>query len=324
MDRREYSQEAARFFSASPCLCGLLSRDLFCSLTSVSLSALLARVLARYFEKEFLNATMENHQSTGSERLLLWPDGAPDGAGATEASDAALTVYHPQNPNGTAIVICPGGGYAMLCLEAEGHGIARWLNNHGITGIVLEYRLPQQRAFVPLLDAQRALRMAREYSQVWNLDANKIGILGFSAGGHLAATAATDSASGARPDFAVLIYPVISMGEKAHSGSRENLMGKTPSPETIQLFSNETQVTENTPPIFLAHAADDDAVSPDQSRDFYAVLKAHNISTEYLELPSGGHGLNIYQGEMWEAWKSALLQWLKKEKFLDAASIEVL
>lgn len=108
------------------------------------------------------------------------------------------------------------------------------------------------------------------------------------------------------------------MGEKGRVGSRENLLGKTPSPETMQLFSNEKQITENTPPIFLAHAADDDAVSPDHSRDFYAALQARGVPAEYLELPSGGHGLNGYQGEMWEAWQSALLQWLEKEKFLPA------
>ena len=273
-----------------------------------------------------LSRAMQNLENENTvERLLLWPNGAPDGGGGYESSDASITVHHPRNPNGTAIVICPGGGYEMLCMEAEGHGIARWLNEHGIAGIVLEYRLPQGRAFVPLVDAQRSLQMAREYSQAWHLDTNKIGILGFSAGGHLAATAAThfgnrdDDDYDVRPDFAALIYPVVSMSENAHLGSRENLLGANPSSEVIEFFSNETQISENTPPIFLAHAADDEAVSPDHSRDFYAVLRMHGVSAEYLELPSGGHGLNGYQGESWEAWKSALLAWLKKEKFLSAS-----
>lgn len=264
---------------------------------------------------------------TRTERILLWPNGAPDGNGNLEESDAALTLHRPQNPSGTAIIICPGGGYAMLCMEPEGHGIARWLNESGITGIVLEYRLPHGRSFVPLIDAQHALQVTREYSQAWNIGAHKIGILGFSAGGHLAATAGTHFENLAfeapekldvRPDFMALIYPVISMREKTHSDSRKNLLGDAPDAEFVALFSNETQVTKNTPPTFLTHAADDTAVDADNSREFFAALQNHGVASEYLELPSGGHGLNGYQGEMWEAWKTALLNWLKKQNFTPA------
>ena len=219
-------------------------------------------------------------------------------------------------------MICPGGGYGGLVTGAEGSGIAQWLNAHGVTGIVLEYRLPRGRAFVPLLDAQRAIRMVRAKGKEWGCDPQRIGIIGFSAGGHLASTAAThfDAGNaaatdpiehvGCRPDFAVLVYPVITMGEQTHRGSKQNLMGPSPSPETVELFSNEKQVTPKTPPTFLAHALDDKAVSPDNSRLFYEALQKQKVPSRYLELPSGDHGLNGYKGPMWDAWQSGALKWL--------------
>ncbi|MDA1161682.1 MAG: alpha/beta hydrolase [Planctomycetota bacterium] len=258
------------------------------------------------------------------ETLSLWNGKAPIGDGTNEDVNVRLTLHRPAQPNGTAIVICPGGGYGGLVTGGEGHGIAKWLNSHGITGLVLEYRLPKGRSYVPLLDAQRAIRTARGNAKQWNLDAKRIGIIGFSAGGHLASTAATHFDSGvaqsedpitrqsSRPDFAILVYPVVTMDKTTHGGSRRNLLGDKPSDELIDLFCNEKQVTAETCPTFLAHALDDKVVVPANSQDFHNALKAHNIPTEYLQLPSGGHGLNGYKGPMWDAWQKQSLEWLGK------------
>lgn len=258
-------------------------------------------------------------------RTPLWTGSAPIGDEATEPANdtnAFITVHHAPQPNGTAIVICPGGGYGGLVVGPEGHGIAKWLNQHGITGIVLEYRLPRGRHAVPLLDAQRAIRMVRTNAKDWELDPARIGIMGFSAGGHLASTAGTHFDNGdaaaanaidrvsCRPDFMILVYPVVTFGEKTHQGTKMNLLGKDPSPELQKLYSNELQVTANTPPTFLAHALDDGPVPPDNSQAMYAALQKHNVPSKYLELPSGGHGLNGYKGPMWDAWQTQSLAWL--------------
>jgi len=257
-----------------------------------------------------------------AETLSLWSGLAPIGDGTTEDVDVRLTLHRPAKPNGTAIVICPGGGYGGLVTGGEGHGIAEWLNGHGITGLVLEYRLPKGRSYVPLLDSQRAIRTARANAKAWNLNPRRIGIIGFSAGGHLASTAATHFDSGvsqsddrvtqqsSRPDFAILVYPVVTMDKSTHAGSRRNLLGDQPSDEMINLFSNEKQVTAETCPTYLAHALDDRVVVPANSQAFHDALKQHSVATEYLKLPSGGHGLNGYKGPMWDAWQEQSLDWL--------------
>lgn len=261
-------------------------------------------------------------QDAAPPRMPLWPGEAPVGDGATESANAYFTVHVPAEPNGTAVVICPGGGYGQLVVGGEGHGIAKWLNKHGITGVVLEYRLPAGRHTVPLSDAQRTIRMVRANAAKWNLDPARIGIMGFSAGGHLASTAATHFDKGnpaaddavervsCQPDFAVLVYPVVTFGEHTHKGSKRNLLGDNPSPELVKLYSNELQVTAETPPMFLAHAIDDKPVPPENSRALYAALQSNGIESRYLELPSGGHGLNGYQGPMWDAWQKQSLEWL--------------
>ena len=259
-----------------------------------------------------------------SARALLWSGRAPIGDGTDEAADVPMSVYLPaqEKATGAAVVICPGGGYIRHVLDREGPCIARWLTEHGIAGIVLEYRLPQGRPFVPLFDAQRAIRTVRSKAAQWNLDPNRIGIMGFSAGGHVASSAGTHFDDGdpkaadpiarlsCRPDFMVLVYPVITMGEKTNGGSRTNLLGPDPKPELVELFSNEKQVTDKTPPTFLAHAKDDTAVPPENSRMFVEALKSHNVPVSYLELPSGGHGLNGCKGPLWEEWKAKSLEWL--------------
>ena len=256
------------------------------------------------------------------KRISLWNGKAPVGEGQFEDADAWLTLYRASDGNGTGIVICPGGGYGGLAIQPEGHGIAKWLNGHGITGAVLEYRLPKGRSFVPLMDAQRAIRTVRANAKAWGLRPERVGILGFSAGGHLASTAGTHFDAGnakadnavdrasSRPDFMILIYPVITMGNQTHGGSRRNLLGTNPSAELVKLFSNEQQVTAETPPAFLAHALDDRPVPPVNSRLFYEAQRANKLPAKYLELPSGGHGLNGYKGPMWDAWQRESLKWL--------------
>lgn len=267
--------------------------------------------------------------------IRLWPEKAPNGDETFEVSEAKITVHLPKHSGGSAIVICPGGGYGGLVTGAEGHGIAEWLNLHGIAGIVLEYRLPAGRSFVPLLDAQRAIRMVRARATEWQINPSQVGIIGFSAGGHLASTAATHFDVGnpeatdpldrpsSRPDFAVLVYPVVTMGEKTHGGSQTNLLGATPSQELMDLFSNEKQVTDKSPPMFLTHAVDDAPVPSIHSQALFDALQAAKIPSKYLELPSGGHGLNGYQGPMWDAWQKQSLEWLAEQgliRVLDAGN----
>jgi len=285
------------------------------------------RVYAQVMAALLLPASVEERQE-----VRLWPEQAPVGDQSFEVSEAKVTVHLAGQPNGAAVVICPGGGYGGLVTGAEGHGIAKWLNGHGIAGIVLEYRLPRGRSFVPLLDAQRALRIVRARAGAWGLDAGRVGIMGFSAGGHLASTAAThfeaarpDAADeldrpSSRPDFAVLVYPVVTMGAATHGGSKQNLLGANPSQELMDLFSNEKQVCVQTPPMFLAHALDDKPVPPENSRDLYAALQKAGVASRYLELPSGGHGLNGYQGPMWDAWQQQSLAWLGEQGYLKPRS----
>lgn len=262
------------------------------------------------------------------EKIALWNGRAPLGDGQLEQAEAHITVHKPEKANGAAIVICPGGGYGGLVSGPEGHGIAAWLNRHGITGVVLEYRLPGGRPYVPLLDAQRAMRTVRGHAKAWGIDPGKIGIMGFSAGGHLASTAGTHFDDGdpqaadpinrnsCRPDFMILVYPVVTMGAKTHGGSRTNLLAKNPEAKLVELFSNEKQVTAKTPPTFLAHAKDDRVVLPDNSQAFYDALQMHKVPAKYLELPSGGHGLNGYKGPMWDAWQAQSLAWLVEMKWI--------
>ena len=255
-------------------------------------------------------------------KVALWNKHAPNGDNSFEPSETWITVHRPEKGNGAAVVICPGGGYGGLVTGAEGHGIATWLNSHGITGIVLEYRLPKGRAMVPLLDAQRAMRTVRSRAGEWSIDPNRIGIIGFSAGGHLASTAGTHFDLGipnatdplertsCRPDFLILIYPVIMFNEKTHQGSMKNLLGANPSPQQVEWFSSEKQVTSTTPPTFLAHAQNDRVVPPDHSEAFHEALQRKGVVSQYLELPTGDHGLNGYKGPMWDSWQKESLNWL--------------
>jgi acetyl esterase/lipase len=232
---------------------------------------------------------------------------------------------------GTAVIICPGGGYWGLAISHEGSQIADWLNSLGITAFVLKYRLPDNSIMVnksigPMQDGQEAIRIVRRHAKEWNINPNKIGIMGFSAGGHLASTLSThfsdrvyepkDSTS-AHPDFSILIYPVISMDSSiTHLGSRNNLLGEKPSQELVKYFSNELQVTKQTPPAFLVHSLDDNAVPVQNSINYALALKKFNIPCELHIYESGGHGYGLGRSADTESsWPDACKKWLKARGF---------
>jgi acetyl esterase/lipase len=256
---------------------------------------------------------------------LLWPDGAPLLDANRPNTAPTITVHMPEagKANGAAVVICPGGGYGSLMMSYEGHDVARWLNGYGFVGVVLKYRVSPYRHPVEMLDGQRGMRLARSKARQLNVDPNRIGIMGFSAGGHLASTVGTHFDTGnpkaadpidrvsCRPDFMVLVYPVITMGPQSHGGSRANLLGRSPSADLIELLSNEKQVTKQTPPTFLAHSKVDQAVPVANSRMFHDALKAHGVPAEFFELPTGAHGLGCGKGAEWEAWQAKCLEWFK-------------
>ena len=249
-----------------------------------------------------------------------------------------LDVYHAKGDNrtGTAVVICPGGGYGLLAYDHEGHEIARWLNDNGITGVILRYRMFPYRHPVPMMDVQRALQTVRASADKWALDPERIGVLGFSAGGHLASTATTHHKAAdknsddpiervaSRPDFAVLIYPVVTMRDWTHGGSKRNLLGNEPSDELVALMSNEEQVDENTPPTFLVHSKDDKAVPIKNSEAFLAALKKHNVPGELMVFETGGHGYGLGRGRNdpdntheTDAWPKRCIEWFGEQGFLD-------
>lgn len=245
----------------------------------------------------------------------------------------SIEVYLPtkQSATGEAVLIFPGGGYGILAYDWEGTDFAKWLNAHGIAGIVVKYRLPISTSLtdpkeVPLLDAQRAIRLVRQNAEDWNINPSKVGIMGFSAGGHLAATLSTSFAHElllekdaidtlpARPDFSILVYPVISFRDAAaHSGSRKNLLGDQASSELVDRFSNELQVTTDTPPTFLVHAQDDKGVPLQNSLLYFQALHANGVNAALHIYPTGGHGFafGIGKGAV-SGWREVLLAWMKE------------
>ena len=243
------------------------------------------------------------------EKVLLWPDGAPGAKGTEEKDQPSLTVYPAwaEKATGTAIVICPGGGYAHLAVGHEGEQIAHWLNSIGVTAFVLRYRLSPYQHPAPMQDVQRALRLVRSRSADWEIKPDQIGVLGFSAGGHLASTAATHFDNGeqtasdpiektsCRPDFAILCYPVISLLDEpiSHKGSRKNLLGENANPELVQDLSNHKRVTAMTPPTFLWHTTQDRGVPPQNSILFYLACMEAGVSAELHVYEKGPHGIGL-------------------------------
>jgi acetyl esterase/lipase len=238
-----------------------------------------------------------------------------------------LTVFTPAHPNGKAVIICPGGGYVKTAFDKEGILVAKSLLEDSITAFVLKYRIPQDltnvdKSLAPLQDAQQAIRYVRKNAKNYQLNPTKIGIMGFSAGGHLAASAAThfrkpaDSnetdTTAVRPDFVVLIYPVISFSDElTHRGSREHLLGTDPTEAEILNWSNEEQVGPDAPPAFLVHAADDTAVPVGNSLAYYQACVAHGVPAEMHLYPRGGHGFGMYNKTTPDDWMGRLKNWLK-------------
>jgi len=293
----------------------------------------------------FASGVIYSQDSTFS----LWPDEIPNALTINDYSEIeiihdgqlkstskvsipTLTLFlpHKNKSNGTAIVICPGGGYHHLAIDKEGYKIAKWLNTLGITAFVLKYRLPNDSIMTdkiigPLQDAQEAIRFVRRNADNYHLDREKIGVLGFSAGGHLAATLSThyedqvyeaDSIS-AKPDFSILIYPVISMKNSiTHQGSRENLLGISPSQEIIDKYSNEEQVSASTPPTFIVHATDDKSVPVENSIYYYLKLKENNVPAELHLYEKGGHGFGLGKVDTSQFWTEDCAYWLKSRDFV--------
>jgi acetyl esterase/lipase len=269
----------------------------------------------------------------GPAEQPLWPQGAPGKLGAEEADIPTIRIYEPpaERRSGTAIVICPGGGYGALAVDHEGHQVARWLNSIGVTAVVLKYRLgPRYRHPAPLQDAQRAIRHVRAHAKTLQVAPERIGVMGFSAGGHLASTAATRFDAGkpdssdpvervsSRPDFAILAYPVISFTEPfSHKGSARNLLGDDPTPEMLQSLSNDQQVTKETPPTFLFHTGEDTGVPPENSVAFYLACRRAGVPAELHIYRFGPHGVGLSPGDpVTYTWKDRLADWLRASALL--------
>ena len=230
---------------------------------------------------------------------------------ADEYTEATLPIYPAQKPNGQAIIACPGGGYAGIATTHEGHDMAAWFNSQGITYAVLHYRMPYGNHEIPLSDAHQAIRYMREHAAQWNI--HQLGIMGFSAGGHLASTAATHFDEETRPDFQILFYPVITMGDYTHQGSRNLLLGKNPSEELVKLYSNELQVNEQTPSAFIMHSSDDKTVPVQNTINYYLELCKHGIPASVHFYPIGGHGWGYNDTFPYKSqWKYELEKWLRE------------
>ena len=242
-----------------------------------------------------------------------------------------LQVFLPDKAKstGAAVVICPGGGYAVVVYQAEGVRTAKEFAKDGVAAFVLKYRLPDDSTMIdkkigPLQDAQQAIKIVRDNAAKWGIDVNKVGIMGFSAGGHLASTAAThfgkayienDDNTNLRPDFQILVYPVISMQDKlTHLDSRKKLLGANPSKDVIDEFSNELQVTEKTPPAYITQAADDKVVDVDNSIVYFEALRHHNVPVEMHIYPKGNHGFVLALPT--DEWMIPLFKWMRKSKII--------
>jgi acetyl esterase/lipase len=299
-----------------------MKKIVFLLLALPSMVKLSAQEIIPLYEKGIPNSkpiTNREKSEMGADSILR----------ISKVSEPTLLVFLPpkEKANGTAVIICPGGGYSILAASHEGTDVAKVFNEWGVTAFVLKYRLPddstmEQKEIGPLQDAQRAIQLVRMDAKKWGIDKNKIGIMGFSAGGHLASTAGThfnhavianNNNISLRPDFMVLLYPVISFTDSlAHMGSRTNLIGKNPTPEKINYYSNELQVTKQTPPTFLVHAKDDGGVKVQNSISFYDALQKNGVSSEIHLYEKGGHGFGMHNKTSTDQWMDWLQTWMKK------------
>ena len=272
----------------------------------------------------------------------LWDGKAPHAVGNSDADKPSLQVFKAEKPNGCAVVVCPGGGYGFLADDHEGKQVAEWLNTLGVTAFVLKYRIvtkdrPGPLHPAPLTDAQRALKLVRLKAKDYGIDPNRVGIMGFSAGGHLASTAATHFDLGlgngnaidnmsSRPDFAILAYPVISFDDAVtHKGSRNNLIGANADAKLIEHYSNEKQVTKATPPVFIFHTSADTAVVPENATRFYVACKKAGVPVEMHIYEKGRHGVGLGTDPKWTGgeksvatWPDRLADWMKARGLFEA------
>lgn len=250
-----------------------------------------------------------------------------------KVSKPTLEIYLPpkEKANGAAVVVIPGGGYRVVAYSHEGVEIAKKFNEMGVAAFILKYRLPSDatmddKSIGPLQDAQQAIKTVRDRASEWNVDIKRVGIIGFSAGGHLASTAGTHfrtakisnkENTNLRPDFMILGYPVISLTDSLmHKGSRDNLLGESPGAARIKLYSNETQVTGETPPTFLVHAADDKGVKVENSIRFYEALLKNQVPAEMHLYPRGGHGFGLHNKTTPDLWIERVENWLKSNDWI--------
>ena len=289
---------------------------------------ILQRVLRSLLLPPILIATMVKGTETP---IVLWPGGAPGAVGNETIDIPTLTTYLPPKDKmtGAAIIVCPGGGYTHLA-DHEGRPVAEWLNSLGVTAFVLKYRLgPRYHHPAQMQDAARAIRIVRARAAEWGLDPQRIGILGFSAGGHLASTAGTHFDSGnpnaadaiervsSKPNVLILIYPVITMRDKTHAGSRKNLLGDDPAPELVTLLSNDEQVTKETPPAFLVHTSNDDAVPVENSLLFVNALRRASVPFEFHLYERGPHGFGLGgKDPILATWPDRCADWLRLHGFV--------
>lgn len=270
--------------------------------------------------------------SKSPETLLLWPNGAPGAKGETDKDKPTLILYPAkENPSGTAVVVCPGGGYGGLAMGHEGHEIANWLNKNGISAFICDYR-HRGKGYghpYPMMDAQRAIRTVRTNAKKWKVNPDKIGIIGFSAGGHLASSCATHKSIGdfdhsdpinqssCNPNFAILCYAVIGFDKPyTHRGSQRNLIGQNAEKELIAFYSNEDQVTKETPPCFLWHTSADKGVPVENSIQFYLACKNKGVSAALHVFDKGRHGIGLAKGMKGaEAWPKLCIDWISEEGF---------
>ena len=271
----------------------------------------------------------------------LWPGKAPHAVGDSATDKPELTAYRPEKPNGTAVVVCPGGGYGGLAMDHEGKQVGEFFAKLGVTVFVLKYRTankdrPGPLGEAPLSDAQRAIRTVRAKAKDYSVDPKKIGIMGFSAGGHLASTATTHFDAGllkdgdaidktsCRPDFAIFAYPVITLEVGVtHGGTRKNLLGDNPDPKLVERFSNEKQVTKETPPVFIFHTSADTAVVPENAVRFYLACKKAGVPVEMHIYEKGKHGVGLGRDPKWtggeksvETWPARLTDWMTARDLL--------
>lgn len=285
-----------------------------------------------------------------NETIPLWSNAIPGSKNTIDYKEAVngvtdqvskvtiptLSVFIPEKPNGAAVVICPGGGYAFLAINKEGYKVAKWLNTLGITAFVLKYRLPsdqimEDKTIGPLQDAQEAIRFIKRNAKKWDLDTKKVGVIGFSAGGHLASTLSThyndvvykaiDTVS-AKPGFSILIYPVLSMDEKiTHKGSRNNLLGTAPSAALIEKYSNEKQIDSSTPPTYIVHAVDDKTVPVENSIQYFLALKNNKVPCEIHFYEKGSHGFGLGNNGTSKNWTKQCEEWLKFKNYASPTDI---